>query len=559
MRSKLLKFLLAWIFLHVLMNLKWPSPEPVWPDGLRLSPEILSMMALLGVMGMFRKSPSIWLFAFLTASVVLLRLFRLGEAITLTYLNRQFNLYADPFLLPDLLNLLQRSLVNAPPLIYAACSILIVLVAWIGIDRSVRASYAFLSTFGGRRILGGILSVVLVAHLWLTSTGGMRLFGPMVIDRVAAEIATLFHIDDERSRIREAVARADRTCPRPLAGLENRDVYLIFIESYGRSAFTKPELFSRLRAGLESFQANLTLNGFFIASGFLSAPTYGGASWLSHMTVATGVHANNQLRYNLLLDSDAQPLAEYFNRAGYRTVHVKPGTIWSWPEGVFFGFQEKFYHPHLDYRGPAFGWSPMPDQFVLDAIYRRVISPSRKPLFIEFVLTSVHAPFHRLPPYVPDWASIGNGGIYAQKEARRYPVNWPDLSNATAAYTDALKYDFRILEDFLLNRSRGNALILILGDHQPARQITGPNRSWSVPVHAISRDTALLNPFRAEGFSSGLIPHQSPPHPGLESLRQILLHKYCALPAARPAGVPSRSNLSKSFDRPGKFFFSRIP
>jgi len=522
-----LKFLPAWVFLHGLMNLKWPSSEPLWPDAFRLSPEIVALLALLGLIGLRKRPVSGWTLTAMTATVVLLRLFQFGEAITITYLNRQLNLYADPFLLPDLLNLLQRSLISAHPLVYTGLALAAVSILWIAIHRSLRASAAFLSTSGGRRVFGGILATLLIAAGGLHSTVGTGLFGPTVVGRVAEEVETLLNLPDERRRIRRAVAQADRTCSPPLAALEKRDVYLIFIESYGHAAYAKPALFTRLRPDLEKFEAALTAGGFAVVSGFFSAPTYGGASWLSHATVAAGIHVNNQLRYDLLMESDAIPLAAYFNAAGYRTVHVMPGTLWPWPQGEFFAFQEKFYYRHFDYRGPALGWSPMPDQFVFDAVDRRVIASSRQPLFIEFVLTSVHAPFHRLPPYLTDWATIKDGRIYARTEIRHYPIVWPDLSNAATAYTDALKYDFAVLAGFLQRIARGEALVLVLGDHQPARQLTGPNQPWSVPVHAVSRNDRLLQPWIAAGFTPGVIPSQPSPHEGMESLRTILLRGYC--------------------------------
>jgi hypothetical protein len=527
MRTKILKFILAWWFLHVLMNLKWPSQEPLWPDGLRLSPEIVALLGVLCMAAWLRQRLAGWVFAGLSAAVLVLRLFRLGETVTITYLNRQLNLYADPFLLPALLDLLQRSLIPAPAILYAAAGMLTVLLLWIAIERSLRASFALFSTTGGRRLFGGLLAVFLSTHVWLHATTGNSVFGPDIVNRVAAEIATLFHIPDERQQIHREVAAADPTCSRPLFSLGNGDVYLIFVESYGHAVYARPDLFSRIRTELQNFEAALKRAGFSAASGFLSAPTYGGGSWLSHATVATGVHANNQLRYDLLIESDARPLSEYFHQAGYRTIQVMPATIYPWPEGSFFGFRETYYHRQLDYRGPSFGWSPMPDQFVFDFIARKVISSSRQPLFIEFVLTSVHAPFHRQPPYLADWSKIGDGGIYHHLPSRRYPITWPDLSNAAIAYTDALKYEFKVLAGFILQQARGEALVLVLGDHQPARQITGADPSWSVPVHAISRSPDLLRPFFPAGLAPGVIPDQPPPHKGMEFLRAVLLQGYC--------------------------------
>ncbi|MGD9417165.1 MAG: hypothetical protein PVJ18_19570, partial [Desulfobacterales bacterium] len=62
-----------------------------------------------------------------------------------------------------------------------------------------------------------------------------------------------------------------------------------------------------------------------------------------------------------------------------------------------------------------------------------------------------------------------------------------------------------------------DTLIIIMGDHQPNVQITGPDNSWSVPVHVISRSKKLVEPFEHIGFTPGLIPQQAPPHPGMET------------------------------------------
>ena len=42
-----------------------------------------------------------------------------------------------------------------------------------------------------------------------------------------------------------------------------------------------------------------------------------------------------------------------------------PGMWQNWPEGAFYGFDDIYGGARLDYRGPAFGWWDMTDQFVL--------------------------------------------------------------------------------------------------------------------------------------------------------------------------------------------------
>jgi hypothetical protein len=91
------------------------------------------------------------------------------------------------------------------------------------------------------------------------------------------------------------------------------------------------------------------------------------------------------------------------------------------------------------------------------------------------------------------------------------------LKNAGYAYLRSLDYEFTILGDYLARYVTADTLIIIMGDHQPNLQLTGKGEPWSVPVHAISRNEQLLDPFRRRGYTSGLSPAQPPPHAGMET------------------------------------------
>jgi len=131
------------------------------------------------------------------------------------------------------------------------------------------------------------------------------------------------------------------------------------------------------------------------------------------------------------------------------------------------------FHVNFDYKGPVYGWSTMPDQYVLDFIFDREIKTQKTPLFIEFILTSSHAPFRRQPPYEEDWSKIDDGKIYHDLEAITFPIIWPDLSNAKEGYVASIDYELRVIVEFINKFLDDNTLILILGDHQPNVQITG--------------------------------------------------------------------------------------
>ncbi|MBI5895842.1 MAG: hypothetical protein HZB24_07540, partial [Desulfobacterales bacterium] len=302
-----------------------------------------------------------------------------------------------------------------------------------------------------------------------------------------------------------------------LEGLAGADVLLFMVESYGRTVFTRPVYRPAMEATLTEFAKRLDPHGFKSVSTYLLSPTYGGSSWLAHDTLESGVRVANDLEDAALLRSSLPPMASYFRRNGYRTVSAMPGTRFSFPQGAYFGYEQLYYAGHFDYRGPAFGWAAMPDQFVLDWVRRREFTRRGQPLFVRYVLISSHAAFNIQPPFVPDWDRIGDGHVYNELPPVYYPIYWPDLENAGEAYLRSLDYEFETIGDYLAKSVTTDALIIVMGDHQPNQQLTDTDEPWSVPVHVISRNPRLLDPFRKRGYSPGLIPAQPLPHAGMET------------------------------------------
>jgi hypothetical protein len=266
-------------------------------------------------------------------------------------------------------------------------------------------------------------------------------------------------------------------------------------------------------------ETELRSAGFQTASGYLTSPTFGGGSWLSHATLASGVRIASEIEHELLLASDLVPLAEYFNRAGYRTVRAMPGTLWPWPQGAFYRYGQSVHAPDFGYRGPPFGFSPMPDQFVLDWMGRRVIRGSGSgPLFAEVILTGSHAAFDIQAPYLDDWEQIGDGSVFQALPPVHFPVSWTELAQASEAYSVAIVLEIRIVTEFIRRFLDGPQLVIIVGDHQPAVELTGENQPWSVPVHVVSRKADFIREFTRRGLTPGMVPDQPLPHPGMETL-----------------------------------------
>jgi len=518
-----LTFLMAWAFLNILMNIKYPAQQLHMLALFKVSPEVLGIMMIPLAMAWmdFRFHPGLYLP--LTAFVIFLRLFRLGDILVPMYFFRPFNLFLDAQFVPDLLHLLYTT-VSLKTFIFAVilAGILLVGISW-GVWLSLKTIHNFLAYHRHRRIVLLLIVAVLMALPYLPA-GGIRFPGEFIakdfFHRVVEEFDFILNVKDHRARqlgIIESTVEAGLQVPSSLDKLNGADVFIFFVESYGHTVFANKRHFQKIEPVLDAIEENLDDRNFRVYSTFFDSPTFGGTSWLAHATLAGGVRLDSHMHYNLMITSKAKTIAHFFNKAGYRTISAMPGTQWPWPQGAFFGYQEKYYAWNFDYQGPMYGWSTMPDQYVLDLIYRKELQNRTQPLFIEFILVTSHAPFHRQPPYLKDWSRIGTGEIYHQLETVTFPIVWPDLSNASEGYVTAMIYELRVITEFSMRYLDDNALIIVLGDHQPNVQITGKNQPWSVPVHVISRNNALLEPFRKRGYSPGLIPNQPPPHRGMET------------------------------------------
>jgi hypothetical protein len=522
-RPSAVKFVASAVFLNVLLNIRYPaSDQPLW-ELLKLSPEALGIMLIiwLTVALEIRFRPAICIF--LTVGVVFLRLFKMGDVLIPMYFYRTFNLYLDSRFLPDLFHLLYTTLSHRAFLFWTTVSGLFLVAMVMLIRFSIKTIYSYLWTARAHRWAAGVVLTGVIAVSLLPAENSLkpdRFFVRGLFMRVIEEIDFILQVEVHRDRHLQVIGSAlekSRTTPTALDKLQGADVLVFFLESYGQTIFDETRHFPLIKSELADIEAGLNARGFQVLSNFVSSPTYGGASWLAHATLSTGVHTNNQMRYNILLTSQVKTLARYFNEAGYRTVRAMPGTQWPWPQGEFYGYQSNYYAWNFDYKGPMFGWSTMPDQYVVDFIRRREMETSTQPLFVEFNLVSSHAPFHRQPPYIQDWSLIGDGAIYHDLEMITFPITWPDLSNAAQGYVSSIRYDLKVVTEFIKRYVAERAIMIILGDHQPNVQLTGKNHVWAVPVHVISRSADLLGPFKNRGFLPGLVPTQLL-HRGMETL-----------------------------------------
>ena len=100
-------------------------------------------------------------------------------------------------------------------------------------------------------------------------------------------------------------------------------------------------------------------------------------------------------------------------------------------------------------------------------------------------------------------------------------------------YLRMVEYSYRWLGGFLHEPEPRDTVLVLVGDHQPAANVSGEGAPWDVPVHIVARDAELLARFTALGF-----------HPGLEPPRAT------AWWAARPDGDSSSPPSPRRDPRP---------
>ena len=296
---------------------------------------------------------------------------------------------------------------------------------------------------------------------------------------------------------------------RLLTGLRGKDVLLVFVESYGQVAVQNSSFSGKVDAVLDKGTKRLQASGFSARSGWLTSSTFGGISWLAHSTLQSGLWVDDQLRYDQLVGTNRLTLSTAFKRAGWRTVADVPSNNRTWPEGTSFYHYDKLYDRRdVGYHGPKFSYASMPDQYVFLAFqHLELAKRHRKPLFAEIDLVSSHAPWTKIPRLIP-WSKVGNGSIYNHlpvADVTRAEL-FSDHSKVRDAYGQSVEYTMSALVSFVQHYADKNLVLVVLGDHQPAKIVSGENPGHQVPISVIAHDPAVLASISGWGWNNGLRP-----------------------------------------------------
>jgi hypothetical protein len=298
-----------------------------------------------------------------------------------------------------------------------------------------------------------------------------------------------------------------------LSVLKGKDVVIAFIESYGKVAVQDSSFSPAVDRVLQAGDAQLTHDGYSAQSAFLTSPTFGGVSWLAHSTVQSGVWVDSRQNYERLTSGDRFTLTRAFHDGGWRTVSVIPSNKEPWDVGkAFYDYDEMLKSLDMGYRGPTYSYARIPDQYTWQHFYDTELSHPHAPVMAEIDFVSSHTPWTPLPHLIP-WSDIGDGSVYDPQPAQGLtPVEvWPDAKKVQKLYGESVQYSLGAMFSFLHTYDQPNMVLIVLGDHQPARIVSGARADHDVPISIISKDPSVFEKIASWHWDAGVLPSPSAP------------------------------------------------
>jgi hypothetical protein len=172
----------------------------------------------------------------------------------------------------------------------------------------------------------------------------------------------------------------------------------------------------------------------------------------------------------------------------------------------------------------------MPDQFTLSAFRRNeLLRPDRRPVMAEIDLVSSHTPWTPLPRPV-SWDAVGDGSVFdGQPQDGPTPARvWRSAHSVQDYYGRSVRYTMSTLVDFVRRLADPDLVLVVLGDHQPAKIVSGERASHDVPISIISADPTVLGRAAAWGWTPGLRPTGASPTWRMDAFRDRFLRAFSA-------------------------------
>jgi hypothetical protein len=407
---------------------------------------------------------------------------------------------------------------------------------------AVTASAIHITTVAARHRRAGVGALAALTLAWGLCAGlSLQLVRQVPVASTSDAGLVVAQVRDTQTELRDqgnfelALRSADPEASVPaadlLTGLRGKDVIIVFVESYGQVAVQGTSFSPGVDAVLSQGTASLARAGWSTQSAWLTSPTFGGISWLAHSTLQSGLWADTEQRYGELIGSRRFTLSDAFGKAGWRTVADDPSDAYYWPPGKsFYHYDQVYDRRDVGYHGPTFSYASMPDQYTLAAFQRNELAPGHKPLMAEMDLVSSHTPWAPLPTMVP-WDKVGDGSIFDPMPARSKSPGavWRNPDTVRQFYGQSIQYSLQALTSWVTELNDPSLVLIMLGDHQPSTNVSGPGANHEVPISIVARDPSVFRQIASWHWQDGLQPGPSAPLEQMDAFRNQFLGTFSSV------------------------------
>ena len=108
---------------------------------------------------------------------------------------------------------------------------------------------------------------------------------------------------------------------------------------------------------------------------------------------------------------------------------------------------------------------------------------------------------------------MADGRVFAaQASGGESPVTgWTDADRARELYAQSIEYSLSTVFSYVETFGDDDLVLIVLGDHQPARIVSGPDAGHDVPVTIIAKDPGVFAAIRSWQWEDGVHPSPSAP------------------------------------------------
>lgn len=465
-----------------------------------------------------------WICIGLVLAIGTLLLLRLADVGSYLAFNRRFSPLLELHLVADGWNLASTSIGPVEAALVVAAALVVLAILIIILYRCLMTIARL--TGRARKQLTWISSIVL-----LVGTAGIgaeyhfSYNGPVeakILPEFSWRITNVRNsIKDQKNFITELSADTvlDNRTP-AFSLLEGRDVIFLFVESYGRGYLDAERFSASAKLRLQSVAKTIDDAGLSASSGWLTSPIRGGRSWLAHATFASGLEIDNQARFDRLITTDRSSIHHLFQDAGWHSVGLMPAIQFAWPEGAWYGYEDLRESADMGFAGERFGYVTMPDQYTLSFLENAIRQEHDGPIVATAALLSTHAPWTPLPKKL-DWDLINDGAVYDGSHRFGERISWKYRSKVQDMYLQSFDYTLDVIGEYAAKYA-DDAVIVVLGDHQPPPIINGWGASADVPVHIITNDQSLLDQLPQDNWMPGMLPDDSVEPQRMANMRSML-------------------------------------